>query len=454
MSEQKEERHVVVKTLDADSTQARETVNAATTIEPKYPFQTLIDTYYNSFSVAGLTDTLASSINSWFETDSDDLRALLERIDHKFLLANYLAAGNAFFEVIRDRAGRVSRLVPVVAETIKMLSGWKGFVQTVGVDKVYFNSFMPTATEQQRAEKARQIEIFNASSWTATSLVPWPNGAWFNENLNEIYHFKNISLDSIYYWNSFFEPVFTQAALLANIDKYYQQAFDNGLIKSKILFWTTEGKMTRAQMEALGNMLKSKNKGVKNAFSSAVIDMPIWQLDLEHEIDANAFMNYRTQLLQSIALALNIPFDLVNPENSNRATSQVSLEQFNRFTVKPLQNRLLNDFRLLFAENFPNEVEALKYVEIDTKDQKEEMEVLTGYVNGWILTPDEARETLGYNPVAGIWWELRTQSTQRVIENSVKKSTMDFLTNAENESKIFEEEYGKQFDGGNIDSQE
>jgi hypothetical protein len=115
-------------------------------------------------------------------------------------------------------------------------------------------------------------------------------------------------------------------------------------------------------------------------------------LDLEHEIDANAFIEYRKELLKSVSIALNVPYDLLLSDNSNRASSQVSMETFNNFTIHPQQTQNLKDFKIIFAEGYS--IDDLEYQWIDTSDEKEEMDVLTGYKKAGIMTANEVREKI------------------------------------------------------------
>jgi hypothetical protein len=71
---------------------------------------------------------------------------------------------------------------------------------------------------------------------------------------------------------------------------------------------------------------------------------------------------------------LNIPYDLLLSDNSNKASSQTAKEFFNENKIQPAQKLLIKDFKRLFEDYDVND---LKYRIIDTKDQKEEMEVWT-----------------------------------------------------------------------------
>jgi hypothetical protein len=49
--------------------------------------------------------------------------------------------------------------------------------------------------------------------------------------------------------------------------------------------------------------------------------------------------------MKAIAIALNMPYDLLVTENSNRATSEISNEHFNKHVVKPLQQQFIRQLK-------------------------------------------------------------------------------------------------------------
>lgn len=267
-----------------------------------------------------------------------------------------------------------------------------GYLQTVGTDKVYFNAFTALADRPERTK------IWEESKAGVKELRNTGKGCGYNPNLNQVYHFKNTSLDTKYYGASYFEAVIDQLILTEQIDKYYSNAFDNAMIKAKMLYPTNEKKtFSKEDKEVLKQFIKAKMKGVDKSFSTAILDQPVGQLDLEHEIDANAFIEYRKELLKSVSIALNVPYDLLLSDNSNRASSQVSKETFNDYTVAPLQTQNLKDFKILFAEGY--KVDDLEYKWIDTTDELEQMNVLTGYKKSGIMTANEVRAKIGLGPI-------------------------------------------------------
>jgi len=363
-----------------------------------------------------------------FKTEDQELLKVLNNIDQDFLNRNKVVCWNAFFEVIRNWLWKVVELLPILSSTIEVMEDWDGYRQNIGTDVVYFNDFTPMADRPAKAliyeqSKAKPNELVNTWKW-----------CWYNPNLNEVYQFKNVSLSTKYYWASFFESPIDQLILLWQIDKYYWKWFDNGMIKTKIIYPIWEkNSFSASDKESLRSFIKWKMKGIDKAFWTAILDKEIWQQNLEHEIDANAFIEYRKELLKSISIALNVPYDMLLSDNSNRASSQVSLESFNQFTIRPLQQQNLHDFKKIFAEWY--NTEDLDYMFIDTKDEKEQMEIYTWYKKAWIFTPNEIRKKLGYDPIE--WWDiLQTEPSKNNVQEIIKQESKSFyneLTSIEND---------------------
>lgn len=421
----------IIKSVDPRSKQADDKMSTVGTRTPAIAFSTLINIYYDSFVVSWLTDKIATAIASGFNTKDESLLKILNNLDQEFLNRNKVLCWNAFFEVIRDWSNKVVDLLPILNDTILIMEDWDWYKQQIGTDVVYFNEFTPVD------KRADRIAIYEWSNALDNELVNTGKWCGFNPNLNEVYQFKNTSLRTKYYWASYYESVIDQLILIEQIDKYYSKGFDNGMIKAKMIFPKNEKKsFSKNDKIVLKEFIKSKMKGIDKAFSTAIVDIEIGQLDLEHEIDANAFIDYRKELLKSVSIALNVPYDMILSDNSNKSTSQTSKETFNTFTIIPAQNQLLKDFKIIFGENY--KIDDLAYKIIDTKDQKEEMEVLTGYKKSWILTANEVREKIGYPKHEG-GDELKTESEEKAKQETteiLKKEAWNFynhLTNLEND---------------------
>lgn len=371
--------------LNPESKQVEKDSNYIWVLYPEISFESLLKIYYGSFIASWITDKTATSVQSWFETKDESLKTVLNNIDLDFLVRSLLVCWNAFFEVIRDWTWKVSELLPVLTDEVKVMEGGDGYIQKVWSKQAYFNKFTPIK------EKPEKTAIYEASKAWEKELKETDNGCGFNPNLNEIFHFKILSLKSKYYWDSFFGAAIDQILLLQNIDKFYKNYFDNAAIKPKLLA-DKSWQMTDETKKQIEDWFETELSWVNNAFSTVVVPGDVAVLDMTDNFNTEDFIKYRQELIKSIAIKLNIPYDLIITDNSNRASSTTAIEQFNNYTIKPLQKRILKDLKTIFADHY--KVDDLEFAEIDTKDQKEEMEIYTWLVEAGIMTEDEARERL------------------------------------------------------------
>ncbi|MCT4616690.1 MAG: phage portal protein [Candidatus Gracilibacteria bacterium] len=332
-------------------------------VTPKIDFNKILDVYNKSFIASGITDKIASTLNNGFICQDKQLLKVATNFDIEFLVKNLVVCGNAFFEVIRRGDGTIVELVPMLTSTVTISEDGKFFIQKVGTKTKRFNRFTP---------------LKYRTSGYLTSL-------------NEVYHFKNSSLTTSFYGDSLFESIIDQLILVNYIDAYYNSYFENGTIRTNI-FTDSESKLSDKDREILTEFFKAKLKGSKNAFSTAIIPAELKKLNLGDEIDTNAFINYRQELLKSIAIRLNIPYDLIISDNSNRASITVAMEAFNAYTIKPIQNRILKDLKNIFQDF--KEIETLKFNQLDTKDQLEEAQINEIYLKTGVYTPEEVKNKL------------------------------------------------------------
>lgn len=113
--------------------------------------------------------------------------------------------------------------------------------------------------------KKEAIARYEASKAKEHELIGSDTGAGYNEALNEVYHFKGMSLSNRYYGDSPVKKVLRQAVLLANIDKFYNMIFENMNIRNKI-FYSKDGKLTDKQRVELQNAITTALKGIDKAF--------------------------------------------------------------------------------------------------------------------------------------------------------------------------------------------
>lgn len=332
-------------------------------IEPKHDPESLIYAYDESFVIGGIVDRFASTAASGWqfpESMKDPQKNALKSIDLEYLFASLFITGNVYFEKIMTRDGK------------------------------NIASFKPFMTAEVRVSKNDKKElIYN-------QVVEWQTKPKEFE-AKKVVHIKLKSLKSRYYGDSKFYRCIRQAVLLGFIDKYYQDIFDGWFFGSSILS-DKSGKLTKEQRDLIAATIKDKLKGEKNAFSTLIVPADLEKIELDKNFDTEAFLKYRDKLIQAIAIGLNIPYDLLVPEGSARATKAESIEEFNRDIVSPAQERAMQQIIEQISEEELHGIGEVKFVPVDTANQKEEMEVDTWYKDSGILTANEVRAKLGKDP--------------------------------------------------------
>lgn len=185
------------------------------------------------------------------------------------------------------------------------------------------------------------------------------------------------------------------------------------------------GTMTPEQKDALRSYLNDRAQGLANAFSLAILPFDASLLNLDDISNVEKFLTYREDLIQSIAIALNVPVDILLPQKASRATKEVSLSELNTDIIWPMQRRVLEAFKKSLRKEIPD-IDGVGILAIDTKNQLDEMKVLTGYQSAGAMTANEVRAKIGLDAIDG-GDELAPQKTTaeasevEKVEQSIQK---------------------------------
>lgn len=195
-----------------------------------------------------------------------------------------------------------------------------------------------------------------------------------------------------------------QVLILKQIDQYYASYFDNGLIQQKIL--NDESGMTAEEdLEDLKERFQQEAKGVDNAHSTIVFPGKLSVLNLSDEINTEAFLAYRLHLQKSIAMRFQIPYDLLDTTDSNKASSTTALSAFYKNTVFPLQELILETIHMLFGDDhrYASKIEEIQLKKLDTKDRQTDATTAKLLVSTGCFTKNEIRRFMSYEalPVGG-----------------------------------------------------
>lgn len=355
--------HFIIKGTDITTSKQKETdvfVWMSGIKKPRQNWDDCIYIFEKSFIIGWLVDRIATTAsNGWIFTDttSDETKQFLQKIDQDILFKNLVLFGNAFFEKIRDKSGRLVGLLPFITPEvrIKKENGVIWYIQKTGTEEVHFDS-------------------------------------------DEIVHIKTSSITSRYYGDTKFDRCMRQVILLGLIDQFYEKHFSRWHIKSKI-FLSPDNSINAEQASALQEALRERLSGLDNSYATAFIQGKLEALDLDNELDTEAFLDYRDKLIASIAVALNVPVDIIDPSKASRNTKAESLSELNNNIIVPLQERAMNQLIEALRNDFAD-IANVQFYTVSYKNNLEEMRVYTGYKQAGILTANEIRTTLGYENIA------------------------------------------------------
>lgn len=389
----------IVKTGDDGFVDSKTKQDSERVIEwlmyPEVPFSLLISVVESSFVVGGIIDKLSTVGDSGFYSFNDDdiewfpkeqvehLRALLDDFDVKHALTNIATCWNYWLEITWGQDSK----------------------------KPWDIDLIPFLTSQCRLRQDRTL-----TQITAKGENPFDRDQYIQ--------LKTRSLKTRYYWDSIFSKCVRQIVVLDAIDKHYEKFFEDGMINTKLLA-DVNGELWEDSIKIIQETIKDRVRGQDNSFTTAIIPADLKVIDLTNEVDVKGLLAYRLDLIKSIAIALNVPYDMLISDSSNRATSEVSMEVFNMHIVKPLQEHFVKQLRKALRPYFGNLVNVIELKSIDTRNQKEEMEINVWYKTAGILTANEVRARIGEDPIDwGDVLETRSWPTADEINqvNKIKKS--------------------------------
>jgi len=377
-------------------------------IEPSFDFETLLYAYENSSTISWIVKKIANIWDVWFVgTENDVLDNFLSNLDITTIFQNMLVFWNCFIERLKDlNWDKTIELEPIITTTVRVAvpkDNWIDFYQRSkrGITKVPFTS-------------------------------------------DEILFFKNISIWDKKYWDSIFFTCIDEITLLAYITKYYKKFFKSWNIEPTILYdknWV----LTDDQITKIENMIKDLISWVDKSFSTIVLPSEIWKIDLSTRIDPDKFIALKRELKEDIAIATNIPFSLLSPENSNKAISQTDINSLYRDIVMPLQKLVLRQIKKQLKKwkiegIADDEIDSIKFVKISLKDWLEEMKILTWYQEKWTLSQNEVR-------IKAELWDPIIGGDEYIIH---KPSDNNNLNNDTNSIQKIKEEIKKSYEQTNM----
>lgn len=374
---------------------------------PPISFNVLTDTHSCSSILSWIINKIAVKANTPFlSTDNEKLDLMLANLDIEEIVTNLLIYGNCYLERLETLWGeKTLEFEKIITENAKLSKK----------DNIYLTT-----------KKTNDLEEVNFTQ-------------------DQILAFKRISITSKKYGDSLFSKCVDEIILLSYIIKYFKKFFWNWNISPNILF-DESASLDKEQIEKLEALINDRIAGIENSNSTVIIQSKMWKIDLATIFDPEKYIKLKRELKEDIAIGMNIPFDLLSSENSNKATSQAAMEALYSNIIIPLQDRFLIQLRKQLLSWYRSEkgstcwewiteenILKIAFSDINLKNPKEEMETLTWYQKNWVLSVNEVRE------IADLWspidwgdeyklinwsaWELSDSEEKEVekIRNNIKK---------------------------------
>ena len=160
--------------------------------------------------------------------------------------------------------------------------------------------------------------------------------------------------------------------------------------------------MTEQQQIDMFAAVEKMYSGSKNAGSVAVLsgDYKFNPTNLSpSDMD---FQNTIKVAMQNVAMAFKVPLPLIFEDASTLDNYKMAREEFILQTVIPHVNTIIETYNIWFAENLDDKVEiVIDRESIEGLEDKRERKGkrLTEFVKHGLLTPNEAREALGFEKI-------------------------------------------------------
>jgi len=192
-----------------------------------------------------------------------------------------------------------------------------------------------------------------------------------------------------------------QAAWGSVLDYRSMQLYERGLNQNMgvpSLFIKYAGVVEKAELTRIEADWNRKLRGVNKAGRVMVGDSKYDVQPVGLSPRDMSFESGRKWTRLEIADAFGVPIDLLDTENSNRATAQTANAQYEQFTIKPRLTRLADKLNERLLPLYDDRL-FFQYDENVPKDAAGQLTEVVGLTTAGIITIDEARERYDLPPM-------------------------------------------------------
>jgi PBSX family phage portal protein len=287
-----------------------------------------------------------------------------------------LTTGNGYMEIGRNRNKKIGYIGHIPSIHIRVRRSRDGYVQKSGSKFIYFRNYGDLTVE----------DPINADA-----------------NPNEIIHFSLYSPTNTYY------GVPSAVAGLSAIvgDKFAKEYnidyFENKSIPRYAII-LKGAKLSEKSKQEVVNYFRNEIKG--NNHGTLFVPLPATlgkEVDLKFEklentVQEGSFDKYRKSNRDEIMVAHRVPAPKIGVyDNANLAVSRDADKTFKVQVIGPDQKMLEKKINVIVKEF--SDLKQFKFAEIDIIDDDIRSRIWDRYLRTEVITPNEVRSTLGFNPL-------------------------------------------------------
>jgi len=212
---------------------------------------------------------------------------------------------------------------------------------------------------------------------------------------DEVDHFKRPNPSDLYYGMGWFEAAWQAIGLHDSKRIMDLSKFDNMARPDYIL--SVEGVTNQTAIDVLEDKINKTIRGVKNSGKFLAVGAKITATPLNQDIPE---VGTATRVIEEISAVSGVPVAMLLSNDPNRANSATARTGWYRSTIRPyckLDEEKLNERWIPRFEG--SEDYFLAYDLVSFEDKDAQAKALVGYVAGGVLTSNEARAEIGYDPL-------------------------------------------------------
>ena len=300
----------------------------------------------------------------------------------KELMVDWGTIGYLGIEVVRNKAGKISRLYRVPAHTIRIHESKKKFCQLRDNKKIWFSLL---GEGKISAKTGEEISKGKAA--------------------NEMVFYKNFYPKSDYYGApNIIAAVGDVVGLISSRD-YNINFFTNYGVPTAII--TLSGEWSADAERKIEQFFKTEVKGVENAHRALVLseneDCKVDITPIDTEVKEASFQIFEQTRKENILTAYSMPPERVGVRIVGELGGNVAAEATKTYisgVVDPLQRDMEDILNRILSELGINSYE-FKFCDVDIRDTETVTKYLTRQIEHGIRSPNEARREFGLEPYDG-----------------------------------------------------